>query len=66
LRKLVFQQTRSGITIADIISGRTIRCRSLDELYVKENAIKDNIQKYVKAHEQMHALGNEQRIQFNT
>jgi hypothetical protein len=62
LSKLVFTQTRKGITVADLITGRTIRCKSLDELYVKENAIKENTQKYCAAHEQMHALGNEQRI----
>src|SRR5918992_5547206 len=39
LSKWVFTQTRKGITVADLITGRTIRCKSLDELYVKENAI---------------------------
>src|SRR5688572_2289711 len=32
LSKLVFTQTRKGITVADLITGRTLRCRSLDEL----------------------------------
>jgi hypothetical protein len=30
LSKLVFTQTRKGITVSDIITGRTIRCKSLD------------------------------------
>ena len=64
LSKLVFTQSRQGITIADLITGRTIRCKSMDELYVKENAIKDVTQKYCNALEQMHALGNVQKIQL--
>jgi hypothetical protein len=64
LSKLVFNQTREGITVADLMTGRTIRCKSLDELYVKEIAITDNTQKYWNALEQMHALDNERRITF--
>jgi hypothetical protein len=64
LSKLVFTQSRKGITVADLITGRTIRCSSLDELYVKENAIKENTQKYCNAIEEMHALGDVQRIQL--
>jgi len=64
LSKIVFTQTRKGITVADLITGRTIRCNSLDELYVKENAIKETTQKYCNAIEEMHALGDEQRIQL--
>jgi hypothetical protein len=64
LSKLVFTQSRKGITVADLITGRTIRCKSLDELYVKENAIKENTQKYCNAIEEMHALGDVQRIQL--
>jgi hypothetical protein len=66
LSKLVFNQSRKGISVADLITGRTIRCKSLDELYVKEQAIRDNTQKYCNALEEMHALGNVQRIQFKT
>jgi hypothetical protein len=61
---LVFNQSRKGISVADLITGRTIRCKSLDELYVKENAIRENTQKYCNALEEMHALGNVQRIQL--
>ena len=64
LSKLAFNQTRKGISVADLITGRTIRCKSLDELYVKENAIKDNTQKYCNALEEMHALDNVQKIQL--
>jgi hypothetical protein len=64
LSKLVFTQSRKGITVADLITGRTIRCSSLDELYVKENAIKENTQNYCNAIENMHSLGDIQRIQL--
>ena len=64
LSKLVFTQSRKGITVADLITGRTIRCSSLDELYVKENAIKENTQNYCNAIEDMHSLGDIQRIQL--
>jgi hypothetical protein len=64
LSKWVFNQSREGISIADLITGRTIRCKSMDELYVKENAIKENTQKYCNAHEEMHALGDVQRIKL--
>jgi hypothetical protein len=64
LSKLVFTQSRKGITVADLITGRTIHCSSLDELYMKENAIKENTQNYCNAIENMHALGDIQRIQL--
>jgi len=64
LSKLVFTQSRKGITVADLITGRTIHCKSIDELYVKENAIKENTQKYCNAIEQMHALDDVQRIKL--
>ena len=64
LSKLAFNQTRKGISVADLITGRTIRCKSLDELYVKENAIRGNTQKYCNALEEMHALDNVQKIQL--
>ena len=64
LTKWIFNRSRQGITFADLMTGRTIRCQSMDELFVKENAIKENAQKYHNAHEQMHSLGNEQRITF--
>jgi hypothetical protein len=62
--KLVFNQVRPGITVGDIITGRTIHCKSMDELYVKENAIKEHTQKYCNYLEGMHSLGNEQKITF--
>jgi hypothetical protein len=65
LSKLVFNQSRKGISVADLITGRTIRCKSLDELYVKEQAIRDNTQKYCNALEAMHDLGDVQRIKLN-
>jgi hypothetical protein len=36
-RKLLFNQSTGNVTVADIITGRTIHCKSLDELLVKEN-----------------------------
>jgi hypothetical protein len=42
--KLVFNQFRPSISVADIITGRTIHCKSMDELTVKENAIREQLQ----------------------
>jgi hypothetical protein len=42
-RKLFFNQVTGNVTVADILTGRTIHCKSLDELYVKENEIKEKI-----------------------
>ena len=46
LRKWLANQSREGITIADLLTGRTIRCKSMDELYVKEDAIRDHTTTY--------------------
>jgi hypothetical protein len=65
LSKLAFNQTRKGITVSDIITGRTIQCKSIDELYEKENTIKEKIQNYCQYMEGMGSLGNEQRIDLS-
>ena len=65
LRKMLFNQTTGNVTVADILTGRTIHCKSLDELYVKENEIKDKISKYCNYIEGMASLGNEQRIDLS-
>jgi hypothetical protein len=65
LTKLFFNQVRPAITVADIITGRTIHCKSMDELYVKENDIKEKIKNYCHNLETMHLLGNEQRISLH-
>jgi hypothetical protein len=57
--------TPNHVTVADILTGRTIHCKSLDELYVKENEIKDKISKYCNYIEGMASLGNEQRIDLS-
>ena len=31
--KIIYNQVRPFVTIADLITGRTIRCKSLDDLY---------------------------------
>ena len=46
LRKWLANQNREGITIADLLTGRTIRCKSMDELYVKEDAIREHTKNY--------------------
>ena len=43
LRKMFFNQVTGNVTVANILTGRTIHCKSLDELYVKENEIKEKI-----------------------
>jgi hypothetical protein len=65
IRRLLFNQTTGNVTVADILTGRTIHCKSLDELYVKENEIKDKIGKYCNYIEGMASLGNEQRIDLS-
>jgi hypothetical protein len=62
LTKLFFNRVRPAVTVADLITGRTIHCKSLDELYDKEHEIKEKITNYCSNLEMMHALGNEQRI----
>jgi hypothetical protein len=64
-RRLFFGQVTGNVTVADILTGRTIHCKSLDELYVKENEIKEKIQNYCQYIEGMHSLGNEQRIDLS-
>ena len=65
LRRFLFKQVSGNMTVGDIITGRTIHCKSLDELLVKENDIRVRITRYCKNLEAMHALGNEQRIDLN-
>jgi hypothetical protein len=64
-RRLMFNQVTGNVTVADILTGRTIHCKSLDELYVKENEIKEKIQNYCQYIEGMNSLGNEQRIDLS-
>ena len=65
LRKLFFNQVTGNVTVANILTGRTIHCRSLDELYVKENEIKEKISNFCNYIEGMHSLGSEQRIDLS-
>jgi hypothetical protein len=62
LTKLMFNQVRTAVTIADLITGRTIHSKTLDEMYSKEADIKEKVRIYCNNLEGMHALGNEQRI----
>jgi hypothetical protein len=65
LRKMFFNQSTGNVTVADIITGRTIHCKSLDELFAKENEIKEKIANYCKYMEGMHSLGDTQRIDLS-
>jgi hypothetical protein len=62
LTKLVFNQRREGITVSDLLTGRTIHCKSLDELLVKENDIREKAKKYCQNIVGAYSLGNEQHI----
>ena len=64
-RKLLFNQSTGNVSVADILTGRTIHCKSLDELYAKENDIKEKISNYCNYIEGMASLGNEQRIDLS-
>jgi hypothetical protein len=63
--KLLYNSSRQGITVADVITGRTISCKSIDELYEKEQSIKEKIANYCEYMEGMSSLGNEQRIDLS-
>jgi hypothetical protein len=65
LTKLLFNQVRPMVTIADLISGRTIHCSNLEELLVKEDDIRENTKSYIKNLQGFHSLGNEQRIDLS-
>jgi hypothetical protein len=62
LTKLVFNQRREGITVSDLMTGRTIHCQRMDELLVKENEIREKARKYCQNIVGAYSLGNEQRI----
>jgi len=64
-RNLLFKQVSGNVTVGDIITGRTIHCKSLDELLVKEKDIREKITRYCNNFEALHSLGNEQRIKLN-
>jgi hypothetical protein len=63
--KLIFNQVRPFVTVADLITGRTIRCKSLNDLYEKEGEISEKIRRHCGGLEQMRGLGSEQRINLN-
>jgi hypothetical protein len=63
--KIIYNQVRPYVTLADLITGRTLHCKSLDDLYLKENHIKDNVQKHMGSLKDMDSLGNVQRIPLN-
>ena len=56
LQRLFFNQVSGNVTVGDIITGRTIHCKSLDELLVKESDIREKIIRYCKNLEAMHSL----------
>ena len=60
LQRLFFKQVSGDVSVGDIITGRTIRCKSLDELLVKEADIREKIIRYCNNLEALHSLGNEQ------
>ena len=65
IQQLFFNQMTGNVTVGDIITGRTIHCKSLDELLVKEEDIREKITRYCNNLGALHALGNEQRIKLN-
>ena len=65
LRRFLFKQVSGNVTVGDIITGRTIHCKSLDELLVKEEDIRKKIIRYCKNLEAMQSLGDVQRIDLN-
>ena len=64
-RKLLFNQVSGNVTVGDIITGRTIHCKSLEEMLIKEDEIREKIKRYCNNLEALHSFGNEQRIDLN-
>jgi hypothetical protein len=64
-RKFLFNQVSGNVSVGDIITGRTIHCKSLDELLVKENDIRENIKRYCNNLEALHSFGDVQRIKLD-
>jgi hypothetical protein len=64
-RKLLFNQVTGNVTVAHLLTGRTIHCKSLADLYAKENEIKEKIKQHCEYLEGMESLGNEQRINLS-
>jgi hypothetical protein len=65
INKLFFKQVSGNVSVGDIITGRTIHCKSLDELLVKENDIRENIKRYCNNLEALHSFGDVQRIKLD-
>ena len=65
IRRLLFNQVSGNVTINHLVTGRTIHCKSLDEMYIKENEIKEKVTNFCKNLEGMASLGNEQRIDLS-
>ena len=56
-RRLLFNQVSGDVTVAHLLTGRTIHCKSLDELYAKENEITQKIKDHCEYLEGMDSLG---------
>jgi hypothetical protein len=65
LQRLFFNQVSGNVTVGDIIRGRTIHCKSLDELLIKEDDIREKIIRYCNNLGAMHSLGDVQRIKLD-
>jgi len=63
--KLIYNQFRQFVTVGDLITGRTIHCKSLDELYAKEQELSENVKQHMNYLAEMSSLGNTQRIKLN-
>jgi len=65
ITKLLYNLVRPEITIEDLMAGRTIHCKSLDELYIKEHTIEEKAKDFCKGIEHMHSLGEQRKINLN-
>jgi hypothetical protein len=63
--KVIFNQVRNFVTLADLITGRTIHCKSLDELYAKEQELSENVKQHMNYLEGMSSLGSTRKINLN-
>ena len=64
--KLIFNRVRPFVTVSDLLTGRTIHCKSLDELYDKEQELSENVKQHMGYLEGMDSLGATRKINLNS
>ena len=63
--KVIYNQFRKFVTVGDLLTGRTIHCKSLDELYAKEQELSENVKQHMNYLEGMSSFGTTRKINLN-